>query len=111
MEDDNIIKFRCSVEKVQTLTPNVGGGIRVTLDLPEYDIVTMAHLATVQAGKGILEVRAIGLINNQEQSAVSKKGRRLHAVETRTKRKPKGQTTDKPGTDSDTRESRKQDGT
>jgi hypothetical protein len=38
------IRFVAAVQKVQTL---VDGGIRVTLDLPESAVLTMAELAAI----------------------------------------------------------------
>lgn len=47
------ITFSAAVYKVQTL---VDGGIRVTLDLPESDVMQMAQLAKCQQFGVVLDV-------------------------------------------------------
>lgn len=49
------IRFQCVVYKVQTLTDN---GIRVTLDLPETEVVALALLASCQMRGAVLLITA-----------------------------------------------------
>ena len=52
--DASVIRFSASIYKLQTLAD---GGIRVTLDLPETAIETMAQLARVRSG--LLQIAAV----------------------------------------------------
>jgi hypothetical protein len=72
--NDNEINFQAAVYKVQTL---VDGGIRVTLDLPESDIESMAKLVLCHKVGVVLEITATTLINKankKEEKANAAKG-------------------------------------
>jgi hypothetical protein len=84
------IEFTAQVYKVQTLVDN---GIRVTLDLPETETVTMARLAECQRFGVLLEVVCI---TDRNQNATRRK------LETGTKRKSEWTTEERPGTNGDT---------
>lgn len=51
---NDVIQFDCVVNKVQTLAD---GGIRVTLDLAETEIVSMAALAQCKANEIVLQAQ------------------------------------------------------
>jgi hypothetical protein len=58
------IEFTAQVFKVQTLVDN---GIRVTLDLPETETVTMAKLAECQRFGAILQINASVMRHDDER--------------------------------------------
>lgn len=58
MSDEQVIRFRATVYKVQTL---IDGGLRVTLDLPETAIRESAALMECKRGGAVLEMAAIPL--------------------------------------------------
>lgn len=59
------IQFWAVVYKVQTLTDH---GIRITLDMPEDAIMTMAELVECKRRGIVLSFTAGALINTQEQN-------------------------------------------
>jgi hypothetical protein len=54
--EGHTIEFVANVFKVQTLSENQGGGLRVTLDLPETEIIALVELAECQRFGVVLQV-------------------------------------------------------
>jgi len=67
MSDDDVIRCKVQVVKVQTLA---AGGWRVTMDGVDYD--AFVELAKAQAPGVMLELAAVALINSEEQYAIQK---------------------------------------
>lgn len=59
MADENVIRFKAQVAKVQTM---VDGGIRVILDLPEDAIDTATKMMQAKQAGAVLEIAAIAII-------------------------------------------------
>jgi hypothetical protein len=74
------IQFWAVVYKVQTLSDH---GIRLTLDMPEDAVMTMAELVECKRRGIVLSFTAGALINNKETTS---------AISTRSKRKSSWQT-------------------
>jgi hypothetical protein len=81
------ITFSAEVNKVQTLAD---GGIRVTFDLPESEIMQMAQLAECKRWGAVLTVECVTLLSRKDQT---------DEVPERPKRKSEWTTPEKPGAD------------
>lgn len=91
--NERIIEFVANVQKVQTLSDNQGGGLRVTLDLPETEIIAMVELAECQRFGVVLQVICkTGKIQNYGIKQTNR-------VEARTKRKSTWKTEEATGND------------
>lgn len=87
---DDALTFDAIVAKVQTLVDN---GLRVTLDLPEHEILSVAMLMTYkrEAAPLRVSVRAIPVKQTRTESDAT--------VSKRPKRKSQWASTEKPGAD------------
>jgi len=75
---DEVIRFTAEVARVQTLAD---GGLRVILDLPATAVKSIQDLIAVRQLGAVLEIAAVPLIYNKEQSK--------NAIPERKKRKSK----------------------
>jgi hypothetical protein len=73
--EGHTIEFVANVFKVQTLSENQGGGLRVTLDLPETEIMALVELAECQRFGVALKI-SCALLNKQDQYAISEGSKR-----------------------------------
>lgn len=58
-----VIEFVCTVAQVKTLAD---GGIRVSLDLPETEVMTAAQLMECKRASGVLKMTAQVVDDTQE---------------------------------------------
>jgi hypothetical protein len=71
-EDDSLV-FWAEIIKVQTMESSA---IRLTLDLPETETVLMAKLAECKRLGAILDIKAIPIVKQQVNNAISEGSKR-----------------------------------
>jgi hypothetical protein len=69
----NRLGFWAEIIKVQTME---SGAIRLTLDLPENETALMAKLAECKRVGALLNIKAIPIVKQQENNAISERNQR-----------------------------------